>query len=438
MIKFYFFITLLIYYSICYISIPFKRKFEDEINYDNIFNILLNNNLETNIELGTPPQEITVSLNFRDYAIFIKNTSFNKITSDSFKNVEDPYDDYNDYFDEEIENPYKKKKEAELSNDVLFLDNKKVKIENINFLIYNKSIEKANGFIGFNLYPNSDIQKFSNLIEQLKVNKIIDSYYFFIKYTNDNEGNLILGNTPHEIYKNNYLLNNFYFKHLKRHYESDSYHFSSNFDKIIFENDTKDLCNVEFCLENGMIKTSNSFSKILEKYFTKYINENICFKIEKNSNFFYYCKKNIAKNFPSLIFQINQTKTKFELTGKDLFYKFNDNYYLLLYYDKQYNNNWILGKPFLKKYLIVFNQDQVTFGYYSQFKNNNKNYLFSLSFLIHIFSFIIILGLLSYIFIFLKKKLKKNRANELDENYEYISENNQQFIQLNSKINKNF
>ena len=92
----------------------------------------------------------------------------------------------------------------------------------------------------------------------------------------------------------------------------------------------------------------------------------------------------------------------------------------------------------MKKYLIVFNQDQVTFGYYSQFKNNNKNYLFSLSFLIHIFSFIIILCLLSYICIFLKKKLKKNRANELDENYEYISENNQQFIQLNTKTNKNF
>ena len=110
MIKFYFFITLIIYYSICYISIPFKRKFESEINYDNIFNNLLNNNLETKIELGTPPQEITVSLNFRDYAIFIKNTSFNKITSDSFKNVEDPYDDYNDYFDEDIESPYQKKK----------------------------------------------------------------------------------------------------------------------------------------------------------------------------------------------------------------------------------------------------------------------------------------------------------------------------------------
>ena len=113
------------------------------------------------------------------------------------------------------------------------------------------------------------------------------------------------------------------------------------------------------------------------------------------------------------------------MTYKELFVEYNKEYiFSIVFSTNQINkdSHWILGKPFMKKYQLVYDLDRKIIGLY---KNNNKKkksiinpntiiYTIILSVLV-----LIIIGLGFYIF-YLFKKPRKNKAFELDdENYEY-------------------
>ena len=100
--------------------------------------------------------------------------------------------------------------------------------------------------------------------------------------------------------------------------------------------------------------------------------------------------------------------------------------------EKLYNDNWCLGKPFFKKYEIVFDFDNLQIGLYTKIINDNesskdesgnKNIFLIVSISV-IAVLIIIIGLL--IFWLIKCYInspRKKRANELiDDNYEYNNE----------------
>ena len=104
-------------------------------------------------------------------------------------------------------------------------------------------------------------------------------------------------------------------------------------------------------------------------------------------------------------------------------------------------NNWTLGLPFLKKYRLSFNFDSKQIGYYKDYENIPKNdEQNKLSFIF--IKTIIIIILIIIIFIlgmqFQKKIIKvprKNKANELDDNYEYNSYKNSHINDINNNIN---
>ena len=93
------------------------------------------------------------------------------------------------------------------------------------------------------------------------------------------------------------------------------------------------------------------------------------------------------------------------------------------------NPVWQLGKIFMKKYPLIFDQDKktISFVYLNKFKNKEKNkkhnyrqkikeyFLFSLLFI----------GILIGLFIGRRiwNKHRKLKANELEENFEYIGRN---------------
>lgn len=56
----------------------------------------------------------------------------------------------------------------------------------------------------------------------------------------------------------------------------------------------------------------------------------------------------------------------FKLTYEDLFEEINGIYYFLIVYDLKETNNWKLGKPFLKKYSLVFDAENQTIGFYDK------------------------------------------------------------------------
>ena len=170
-----------------------------------------------------------------------------------------------------------------------------------------------------------------------------------------------------------------------------------------------------------------------------------------------YFMDKLNNNFPELILYNNDFNKNFSLTKNDLF-AFNaknesDTYlYFLIVHGLDDENRWILGIPFLKKYIFSFDYDKKRIGYYINYgkeieedindKGKEKNNFFKSD----VFKVIIIIlsaGIiftLGMIFNNYLKKSRKKRANELDDVFEYNTyediNNNNDEGQQNKIINE--
>ena len=124
-------------------------------------------------------------------------------------------------------------------------------------------------------------------------------------------------------------------------------------------------------------------------------------------------------------FYHNELEFDFVFNYKDLFITFNNRKYFLITY-KFNSMSATFGKPFFKKYMMVFNSDNKQIGHYikeeiisgeNEEKSGSKTILF-------IAVIIILVAIISFLVYILNKLLKrKKRKNELDENFDYIPEN---------------
>jgi hypothetical protein len=164
--------------------------------------------------------------------------------------------------------------------------------------------------------------------------------------------------------------------------------------------------------------------------------------IERNTStyeigaFYYYvCDGDInINNFPTLYFKSKNLQYIFQLTKDDIFIKVKNKIYFLIIFEFSRTNTWVLGKPFLNKYLFSYNYDAKTISFYNENlleesennnnnndNNNNKKYI--ILFIIIVLSLIaLVLGFIIGRYIYYKRKNK--RALELDEslNNNYIDE----------------
>ena len=107
----------------------------------------------------------------------------------------------------------------------------------------------------------------------------------------------------------------------------------------------------------------------------------------------------------------------FELDYNDLFILKDNKLYFLIGFNKRSSYDWTFGIPFLKKYQLIFDQEREIIGIYNL--NEMKNdYLFKI---LTIICLVIIIFLVSLLYKIIHKT-RKIRANELEENFEYISE----------------
>ena len=139
-------------------------------------------------------------------------------------------------------------------------------------------------------------------------------------------------------------------------------------------------------------------------------------------------RKEFFDEFPDLIFSQRDMDYKFRLTAEDLFTIIPDGKRILFNVDFVYNwNKWILGKPFLKKYQLIFNSDSNTISYYINPNNkiinkeegnkggNGLKIFLIIFFVILAFIVGIVFGRALCI-----KYNRKLRANELEDNFSYI------------------
>jgi len=451
--------------SLSYIIYPFKTRkplIEDsENNITILFRSLIDNNIYINIEMGHPKQVIDVFLRTDTEEFYFSE----KIKSDINTNSSNPLivdvnSNINNFFNArksislEISNKsitYFKgcRHQGNFSNDILYFKaNNKFNDKNdyikkrISFILYNTTIGNMPGVLGLQM-PKFKEKKEYYFIEQLKYNDIISSYFWMINYTSENEGNLIIGEQPHIIDKFNFKEEDLEIAH--------PFLYSSNIDwglsfddiyfgqiKIVAEKNCLLNYEMNYILGNALLE------KELDKYFNKFIKNNTCFKEDIQypyfPHIFYYCNKNkYEKNiiyFPSLQFKHNELNNIFKLDYKDLFVEKHDKLILMIFFDKL-NMGCHLGKPFLKKYSFLMNQDTKLLGFYNKKifdnkNNNNYNYITMIKIVIILLG-IIILFILG---VFIGKYFKKSKAkplNIIDEDFEYQSENTDF---LNSKEEK--
>ena len=407
-----FLIILVIFNKFCSntISFNFTKKKINSVNIE----------LLTEIHIGTPLQTIPSILTFNTYSIYIPDNSFiigkfNQLDSKTL-----------------IPNIYEKKSQncsieqnlipCSTAKDIGLVsdNNESNELFTIYFILLTNSSNNSYNFnhaiLGLKNKPVLSSIK-THLIWVLKTNSIIDNYVFTIKYKNNNEGELIIGNYPHE-YNSNYKEENLRFVEGKVLYDGWSMKFSN-----IYSDNFKSNINIgKFSLSiEGIIGPNDYIKFINETFFNDLIDKNIC-KIQiiydnRNSVFYQYiCNKNLRiKQFKKLRFENKNLNYSFEFEPENLFLYENDNYYSLILFSNQNLNNWCLGEIFMKKYQLIFEPNESSIGVYLKIE---KLYIFYI--IIVILS--ILLFLLSF---FLYKQLilkkRKIRVNELDENVDYIT-----------------
>ena len=430
--------------------------FKESSIFNDSFNLIdnfINNSLTTKIGLGTPKQFILFSIKMNEYSLKIldfnsSSSKLNKFDSKLSKTFFIFEVSENEIDEDYLFIPFDEN--SFFANEKYFLDNNNINVS-LNFKVIKNDCEK-NNILGLKFYENVHMYTpHCNLIKQLKQQNKIENYVYFFdfdeKYFNldkRDKGNLIIGEYPHNFNTKKYSYSDFI--EFNNNIFNSDFTYNLRVDEIHFNN--KILNENYYCkltIENNLIKGPYEFNEIIkENFFDNFIKEKKCFKIysEKYKNYFYYyCKKNIEndmkKYFNEISFKIKEFNFTFKLNYKDILYKNNNNIYLLIYfYDKkEINEKWEFGYILFKKYLIVFNQDRKTIGFYLKENNiNNKIYKF-IPYIIILFCFIIILSLIFYIRYYINNNRKKF-AYELDDDFEYKLNNYNKFgIKIELKKN---
>ena len=439
------------------IFIPFKQNpIYPSISYDKIKFLLENTSPKfvSNISIGTPEKIIPSIFNIYDYYSLIKpNEEYKAI------NINNNYQKY-----ETNKSTTYKNISLDENNYMKFnaytLSKEKIKLcANINcseheeiddFYIYIRN-NQMNAFSYIDISP-TDKNVF--IMNQLKQKKIINNSIISIKYNDDYSGYYIIGDYPHIYDKENFSKEQLLIYNMEiaggKNFDilankvlvSWREKNNGNNQDIYKEKKINSVNGISFNINLNLIIASNEYMNLVKDiFFNEYFNKKICdyniIPIPGRSYKIYTCIKSNEfniKNFPSLKFIFFGNNYEFELTYEDLFIEKNNIYYFLVSCDYHINENWKLGRPFLKKYQFVFDGTKKLVGYYnkhnkqsSNLHNANANTTSKSTKIIFIFIIVNII-LIPIVFFFARRiyMRKKYKANELDsffENNKNVNEN---------------
>ena len=410
---------------VSYIKLSFKTYKSD--NYDYLFY----NYLYINIDVGIPKQDnIKLVLKQSKYSFYLYSSkSFSNVSYNSKSSTK-----YKELLDENFDLTSSNCLNGIFSKDTFFVDNQR--IDNLTFILCTKSRDEEyklfDGEIGLNLAYESPPN--TNFIEALKINEIINNYIYSIVYVNDEEGFLLIGEYPHKIN----LINNIYDKYsvfkeenlfwVHSEISKNNYYYNLLFDKIsygsgeIYQAQREGRISIDF----NYILSTPQYYKLFKDIFGRKCGP---FNFGNDLQGF-RCSKDINKELtPEIKFYNKELNTTFILDYNDLYMeKDNYLYFLVVNYFDYEPGYWILGKPFLKKYLFLFDSDNKMIGFYKysdKIDNNtssNKISSYYVSIFMNIFLGIIVI-ILIFIFYHYVMKKRRIRANELEDTFNNISKN---------------
>jgi len=477
--KIYFLIISFVSIGNNYIIFPFIIK-NLSIENNNIMTAssylkyIQNNILSTNIYVGTPQKKLELYLTMDQYFFTLAKgfclpnsiSNYEPIESNSYEKTTTTV------FSSLFTNGTLSRENFTFYNNSNFLENILVnKLEFICGIASSDIFDITNpdnicGYLG--LQPSSGslyIESYS-LIYDLKSKGIIDSKKWGIKFYDEKnkkngfDGALFLGikeknyneildiNIDDENYNNyiNYNYSSVYSlpyltKNINWEIKFDEISYKINEQNYIFNKNLQGQLLVDY---NYIISNEYFFNNIKNNFFNKYINDNICF-VNKNQTLkkskdadkqlinMIICDKNKFKDmnkFPKIYFTHRELNEIFEFNYWELFQEIGNSIVFSIFFDEENKNRWCFGRIFMKKYLFIFDIDQKTITYLPQFENhkkennleNDKNDNFKIIILEILLVVFLLLGIaLGLYFGKLKwDKSRKKRANELNDEYNYI------------------
>ena len=469
--------------------------FEKLKNISEIMNYIFYDPPIVEFSIGNPEQKCNAIIKPDDYIIYLTSYNHNYTENDDtsklfkFKYSNNNY--FNDLNSMSIEYNETKSnlyyacnfKKYKIAYDNFKFTNNTFKENKLNFVLASSILYDEPGSIGLQIKNETSFLGFTqSFLFQLKNNTYINNYKWFIYYgKNELPGFLVIGASPqnfsHPITGESILPSNFdfdkdYFNiydiiyngNCKMRIKFEQIYSTSNINKLDKDGEfeEKELNKISYLkVDIGVIiGTSNYENYLKNNYFKDYLQNNKCFiqniKLRRDilslSYRYFYCQDNLykemKKSFKSLVFKQVELSENFILTFNDLFLIKNGYIIFLVVFHSFENHFWELGNIFLRKYQFVFDFGIRQIGYYLDRnrkeeiidekniddKKNRGNHKV-LKYIGFIFLIIVIVCFLIFLGFILGKKIynvRKRRANELVDNYEYkgeeITEGNKDII----------
>ena len=453
----------------------------------------------TIIEMGTPPQKVEFILSSDRYGLALiedKNSTLNNTFDKKLSSSLSETDKYDSYFSYRSRKPTVLKDSIYLDTyDKDMNKLSKVKIEEYPF-VYLSKMEgrevyentqlnktengKAYMFFGTKAHCNWEYEIAENIPYHLKHLGIINSYIFNVifsknqKIVNENQNydlSFIIGNEPHISSPDKYDEDNLKFTKLLKYagelawliefnevfYFPEGYKINQNNKiddlnqistdeiykekKIIYSDDFR----AEMTFNLDIILGPKFFYFSIDKLYFKNHTDKCELNYVNNRYSIFVCDKDFnTENFSSIYFYHKELNQTFILTEKDLFKIKGNKKYFLIIYDKFRPNFWMLGKIFLEKYLFNFDLENKRIGFYKDKINigsdtNNEENILNKILLTNLIWLLIVIvtGVVGFLIgKKLYKTIRKKRAFELDDNYDY-SLNGENNSKDNGKLNEN-
>ncbi len=477
---------------------PYYRRYPPNYSSTNFINDFFTNNLLVEIRLGTPIQDIYSVLNPSSSCFtFIEKMKSNNINKNQISKYT-PKKSLTFFLNKNTkgmtaEDLFLFKDE----NNKNILKNIHIPFSlDLDLGEINEETEFI-GELGLNSKFGLKDRKCPNFMSELKKKKNIKEKIFSLVYNYETEGYLFIGNSLYNIDANKYKKNNFFKINVNR--DKNGVKWNIIFDKVYihdsFLEGNSTLSNksnggkiylnakqVNIKIDQKIIIGTSEYKKMIDNlYFNKLIKSNICkyeiIPFNSRNYYIYSCTALLFAtfetsypdddyyqepvyhylHFPSLIFQSYTLRYSFELKYEQLFQLLGERFYFMVIFDSDEENRnsqeWTIGEQFIKKHTFSFNIDRKSILFYNEKQFNDKfeeNDIFEGANEIDILSkrdnkniFIIIIlivgaicfSILSFYLGIKIRERRKKRANELRDEYEYISERETNNISINSTKN---
>jgi len=465
-----------------YILLPFIKRDKlsepDDASFtpENFCQFYIDQKYVSIIEVGTPPQKVELIYSADYYGISMiedKDSTiinyFNKNLSSTI-NVIHSYDSKFNY-----SSPPITLQETMLFSfvDTTLNQISKIKLEEYPFVYLTKKegreiyenkefIKEENGksymIFGSKVFCNWQNEICESFPYYLKHRRIINSYNFNVVFNKENVNEeydfaLRIGDEPHQISPDIYDKRGLKYTNAQSYVGQtywiiqfdEVYYFPEGFklninissddlnqistneslnDKKVYSYD--DRGQMVFDLDIILCPRSYFYS-INKTYFGNYTNQ--CKMVNTKYRYtIFICDKNFnTKNFPPIYFYHKELNHTFILTQNELFRINGNKKYFLLVFDLIRSQFWMFGKIFLEKYLFNYDMENKRIGFYTKSNNDEQinnstsntgqNILLIILILVGV---VIIIGIGAfYLNKLLCNKIRKKRANELDDEYDY-------------------